>query len=94
MICWITRAASHQIFRRSFSFRSALRPRRMRSLLLEPVWTIATATLLKMAREVPNIVALKDAAGNPAETATLIATAPDGHAVYSRDDGMTLPLPA
>ena len=30
---------------------------------------IATETLLRLAREVPNIVALKDAAGNPAETA-------------------------
>ena len=34
---------------------------------------ITTATLLRLAREVPNIVALKDAAGNPAETAAVIA---------------------
>ena len=33
---------------------------------------ISTATLLRLAREVPNIVALKDAAGNPAETANVI----------------------
>ncbi len=37
---------------------------------------IATATLLRLAREVPNIVALKDAAGNPAETARVVAEAP------------------
>ena len=53
---------------------------------------ISTALLLKLAREVPNIVALKDAAGNPGETAVLIANAPDGYEVYSGDDGLTLPL--
>jgi 4-hydroxy-tetrahydrodipicolinate synthase len=53
---------------------------------------ISTALLLKLAREVPNIVALKDAAGNPGETAVLVANAPDGYEVYSGDDGLTLPL--
>ncbi len=53
---------------------------------------ITTATLLKMFREVPNIVALKDAAGNPGETASLISMAPDGVEVYSGDDSCTLPL--
>ncbi len=53
---------------------------------------ISTATLLELFRDVPNIVALKDAAGNPAETAVLIARAPDGVEVYSGDDAMTLPL--
>lgn len=53
---------------------------------------IPTGTLLRLAHEVPNVVALKDAAGNPAETARLIAHAPDGYEVYSGDDGLTLPL--
>ncbi|CAN5427834.1 4-hydroxy-tetrahydrodipicolinate synthase [soil metagenome] len=53
---------------------------------------ILSATLLRMFREVPNIVALKDAAGNPGETAALISTAPEHIEVYSGDDGMTLPL--
>lgn len=53
---------------------------------------ISTALLLKLAREVPNVVALKDAAGNPGETAVLIANAPEGYEVYSGDDGLTLPL--
>jgi 4-hydroxy-tetrahydrodipicolinate synthase len=53
---------------------------------------IATATLLRLAREVPNVLALKDAAGNPGETAALISSAPEGFEVYSGDDGMTLPL--
>jgi 4-hydroxy-tetrahydrodipicolinate synthase len=53
---------------------------------------ISTATLLRMFREVSNIVALKDAAGNPGETAVLVSAAPDGVEVYSGDDGFTLPL--
>lgn len=53
---------------------------------------IATSTLLRLAREVPTVVALKDAAGNPAETAQVIANAPDEFEVYSGDDGLTLPL--
>ncbi len=53
---------------------------------------ITTATLLRLFREVPNVVALKDAAGNPGETATLIANGPAELEVYSGDDGLTLPL--
>ncbi|HCB34924.1 MAG TPA: 4-hydroxy-tetrahydrodipicolinate synthase [Acidimicrobiaceae bacterium] len=53
---------------------------------------IATATLLRLAADVANIVAVKDAAGDPAETANLIARAPAGFEVYSGDDGLTLPL--
>ena len=53
---------------------------------------ISTSTLLKLAHEVPTVVALKDAAGNPAETANVIAAAPPGFEVYSGDDGLTLPL--
>jgi 4-hydroxy-tetrahydrodipicolinate synthase len=53
---------------------------------------IATATLLRLFREVPNIVALKDASCNPGETAALISSAPDGFEAYSGEDVMTLPL--
>jgi 4-hydroxy-tetrahydrodipicolinate synthase len=53
---------------------------------------ISTATLLRLAREVPSVVALKDAAGNPGETAGVISSAPAGFEVYSGDDVMTLPL--
>lgn len=55
---------------------------------------ISTKVLLRLANEVDNIVALKDAAGNPAETAALISSAPVGFEVYSGDDVMTLPLMA
>jgi len=53
---------------------------------------IDTDTMLRLAHEVPNIVGLKDAAGDPAETARLIAGAPSGFEVYSGDDALTLPL--
>jgi 4-hydroxy-tetrahydrodipicolinate synthase len=53
---------------------------------------IKTPTMLRLAREVPAIVGLKDAAGDPAGTAHLVAQAPPGFEVYSGDDVMTLPL--
>ena len=53
---------------------------------------IDTATLLELTRTTSNIVALKDAAGDPAETAKLISQAPEGFEVYSGDDSLTLPL--
>ena len=40
----------------------------------------------------PNIVGVKDAAGNPAASARLIADAPAGFELYSGDDDLTLPL--
>lgn len=53
---------------------------------------ISTATLLELAHDVPTILGLKDAAGNPGETARVVAEAPAGYEVYSGDDAMTLPL--
>ncbi len=53
---------------------------------------VSTEVLLRLAREVPNVVAHKDAACNPAETARLAAAAPDDFEVYSGDDAFTLPL--
>lgn len=53
---------------------------------------ISTPLLLRLAREVSNVVALKDAAGNPAESALLMSQAPDGFELYSGDDNLTLPF--
>jgi 4-hydroxy-tetrahydrodipicolinate synthase len=53
---------------------------------------ISTETILGLAHDVPNIVGLKDAAGDPGETARVIAGAPSGFEVYSGDDPLTLPL--
>lgn len=52
---------------------------------------IATSTLVRLARDVANVVAVKDAAGNPGETARLLAGAP-ALQCYSGDDLQTLPL--
>ena len=49
-------------------------------------------TLIRLARDVPNITGVKDAAGNPAASAKLLADAPAGFDLYSGDDGLTLPL--
>lgn len=51
---------------------------------------ISTATLAKLANNIKNIKALKDAAGNPAETANLMAMVPKDFELYSGDDGLTL----
>lgn len=53
---------------------------------------INSATILDLSRRHRNVLALKDAAGNPGETASVIANAPDGFEVYSGDDSLTLPL--
>ena len=53
---------------------------------------IARDTMLRLAREVPNIVGVKDAAGDVAGSARLVAEAPSSFELYSGDDGVTLPL--
>ena len=53
---------------------------------------VASSTLLRLAHDVPNIVALKDAAGDPVASAALLAEAPEGFELYSGDDSLTLPL--
>ena len=51
---------------------------------------MATDTILGLATDVPTVVALKDAAGDPAETGRLISRAPAGFEVYSGDEPLTL----
>jgi 4-hydroxy-tetrahydrodipicolinate synthase len=53
---------------------------------------IEAATMLRLAREVDNIVAVKDASADPVGSARLVADAPDGFELYSGDDVLTLPL--
>jgi len=54
--------------------------------------TIEAATTLKLAREVPNIVAVKEASGNFGLIMTILKDRPDGFRVLSGDDAVTLPL--
>ena len=53
---------------------------------------IATETMVELFATVPNIIGVKDAAANPAETARLLAMSPPETEVYSGDDGLTLSL--
>jgi 4-hydroxy-tetrahydrodipicolinate synthase len=53
---------------------------------------VASDVLLRLFREVPNIVAFKDATGDPAAAASLIAQAGEHFDLYSGDDTYTLPL--
>ncbi len=53
---------------------------------------IAHDTMLRLAREVPNVVGVKDAAGDVVAAARLVADAPAGFELYSGDDAQTLPL--
>jgi 4-hydroxy-tetrahydrodipicolinate synthase len=53
---------------------------------------IGSDLILRMATEIPNVVGLKDAAGDPGATARLIADAPEGFEVFSGDDPLTLSL--
>lgn len=51
-----------------------------------------TATTVRLAKDVPNIVATKEASGNLVQMAEIVAESPSDFAVYSGDDGLTLPL--
>ncbi len=53
---------------------------------------ISSELIGRFAREIPNVVGLKDAAGDPGATAEVIAAAPAGFEVFSGDDSLTLPL--
>ena len=53
---------------------------------------VSSEVLLRLAHDEKNVIGLKDAAANPAETARIIREAPADFEVYSGDDGLTLPL--
>lgn len=51
-------------------------------------------TTLRLAHDVDNIVAVKEASGKLDQVTQIIASAPEGFAVYSGDDEITLPVMA
>ncbi len=53
---------------------------------------IARDTRVGLARDVPNIVGVKDATADPAGAARLMAEAPESFELYSGDDALTLAL--
>jgi 4-hydroxy-tetrahydrodipicolinate synthase len=56
------------------------------------VINMTAETTLRLARDVPNIVAVKEASGKLGQIAEIVAGAPDGFEVLSGDDEMTLPM--
>jgi|SRR5579871_608696 len=50
------------------------------------------ATTARLACDVRNIVAMKEASGNLMQIAEIVAATPPDFAVYSGDDGLTLPI--
>ncbi|HEV2272555.1 MAG TPA: 4-hydroxy-tetrahydrodipicolinate synthase [Acidobacteriaceae bacterium] len=50
------------------------------------------ATVLRLVRDVPNIVGIKESSGNLQQITDLIHMAPDNFAVLAGDDGMALPV--
>lgn len=55
---------------------------------------IAPETVARLAKDFSNIVAIKEAAGNVAQTAELYRLLPDDFTIYSGDDGLILPFMA
>lgn len=53
---------------------------------------IEHTTMLRVAEAAPNVVGVKDATGDPAAAARIVARAPAGFELYSGDDSLTLPL--
>ena len=53
------------------------------------VINMAAETTLRLANDVENIVAIKEASGNLEQVAAIIKDAPDGFDVYSGDDSLT-----
>lgn len=55
---------------------------------------IEPATVARLAKDFSNIVAIKEAAGNVAQTAELYRVLPKDFSIYSGDDGLILPFMA
>lgn len=53
---------------------------------------MAATTTLRLAENFDNIIAVKEASGNPTQVAQILKYRPDGFLVISGDDGLTLPL--
>lgn len=53
---------------------------------------IDPSTVIRLAQDVPNIVALKEAGGNLDQVSEICRKAPSGFTVYSGDDSLTLPM--
>jgi 4-hydroxy-tetrahydrodipicolinate synthase len=55
---------------------------------------MSAETTLRMAREIPNVIGVKEASGNMEQILTILRDKPEGFLVLSGDDAWTLPLVA
>jgi 4-hydroxy-tetrahydrodipicolinate synthase len=55
---------------------------------------ISAATTLRLARDFPNIVAVKEASGNLSQIMEILRDRPDGFRILSGDDALTFPMMA
>ena len=55
---------------------------------------MTAATTLQIAREIPNVIGVKEASGNMEQILSILRDRPDGFLVLSGDDAWTLPLVA
>jgi 4-hydroxy-tetrahydrodipicolinate synthase len=53
---------------------------------------ISADTTLRLANDIPNIIATKEASGNMEQIMTILRDKPEGFMVLSGDDGLTLPM--
>lgn len=53
---------------------------------------ILPPTVARLAKDCPNIIAIKEAAGNVSQTAELYRLLPEDFTIYSGDDGLILPF--
>jgi 4-hydroxy-tetrahydrodipicolinate synthase len=53
---------------------------------------LSAATCVRIARDCPNVFAVKEASKDLEQVGEILATAPAGFQVYSGDDGTTLPV--
>lgn len=53
---------------------------------------LAPETVVRLAKEFPNIVAVKEASGNLVQISQIAGSMPDGFMIYSGDDSLTLPI--
>lgn len=53
---------------------------------------LTAETTLRLAREIPGIIGIKEASGNMSQIEKILRESPDGFTVLSGDDGITYPL--
>lgn len=53
---------------------------------------IAASTVVRLARECPNIVAVKEASGNVVQATQILRDAPEGFSLMSGEDALNMPL--